>query len=248
MADDTVMADGARNQSGKSSASERRAWSAATSFGARQRRSPAVARVRSFRASGVSLPREGVPARSICRNSRDHDPGHFEAATANRGTSPEICEKQWSDDRGYRNRRVACLSAYSKKAWLSRIEEAAHFESISHIHLIACSRRSSRRLMKFWFPVANARSVCAGRSLIMRMAAIYARVSSEQQREENTIASQTASLIEFANKHELEVPKEWVFEDEGYSGATLERPGLERVRDLATEGQIQVVLAFSPDR
>ena len=62
----------------------------------------------------------------------------------------------------------------------------------------------------------------------MRMAAIYARVSSEQQREENTIASQTASLIEFAKNHELEVPKEWVFEDEGYSGATLERPGLER--------------------
>src|SRR6202162_2066273 len=82
----------------------------------------------------------------------------------------------------------------------------------------------------------------------MRMAAIYARVSSEQQREENTIASQTASLIEFANQHELEVPKEWVLEDEGYSGATLERPGLERVRDLAAEGQIQVVLAYSPDR
>jgi len=80
------------------------------------------------------------------------------------------------------------------------------------------------------------------------MAAIYARVSSEQQREENTIASQTASLIEFAKSHDLEVPKEWVFEDEGYSGATLERPGLERVRDLAAEGQIQVVLAYSPDR
>jgi site-specific DNA recombinase len=82
----------------------------------------------------------------------------------------------------------------------------------------------------------------------MRMTAIYARVSSEQQREENTIASQTASLIEFAHQHELEVPKEWVLEDEGYSGATLERPGLERVRDLAAEGQIQVVLAYSPDR
>jgi len=82
----------------------------------------------------------------------------------------------------------------------------------------------------------------------MRMAAIYARVSSEQQREENTIASQTASLIEFAKSHDLEVPKEWVVEDEGYSGATLERPGLERVRDLAAEGQIQVVLAYSPDR
>ena len=82
----------------------------------------------------------------------------------------------------------------------------------------------------------------------MRMAAIYARVSSEQQREEKTIASQTASLIEFAKSHDLEVPAEWVFEDEGYSGATLERPGLEWVRDLAAEGQIQVVLAYSPDR
>jgi site-specific DNA recombinase len=81
------------------------------------------------------------------------------------------------------------------------------------------------------------------------MAVIYARVSSEQQREENTIAGQTAWLIEFAKNQQLEVPKEWVFEDEGfYSGATLERPGLEHVRDLAAEGQMQVVLAYSPDR
>src|ERR1700730_18056519 len=82
----------------------------------------------------------------------------------------------------------------------------------------------------------------------MKLAAIYARVSSDQQREDHTIASQTAALIEFAKNHELEVPKEWIFEDEGYSGATLERPGLERVRDLAAEGQIQVVLAYAPDR
>src|SRR5271165_1346367 len=82
----------------------------------------------------------------------------------------------------------------------------------------------------------------------MKMAAIYARVSSEQQREEHTIASQTAALIEFATSHDLQVPKDWIFEDEGYSGATLERPGLERVRDLAAEGQIQAVLAYSPDR
>src|SRR3990167_4327811 len=82
----------------------------------------------------------------------------------------------------------------------------------------------------------------------MRMAAIYARVSSEQQREAQTIASQTAALIEFARTHELEVPKAWVFEDAGYSGATLERPGLERVRDLAAEGQIQAVLVYAPDR
>ncbi len=82
----------------------------------------------------------------------------------------------------------------------------------------------------------------------MRMAAIYARVSSEQQREAHTIASQTAALIEFARTREFEVPKAWVFEDAGYSGATLERPGLERVRDLAAEGQIQAVLVYAPDR
>src|ERR1700689_3824107 len=82
----------------------------------------------------------------------------------------------------------------------------------------------------------------------MRMAAIYARVSSEQQREEQTIASQTAALIEFAKGHELDVPAAWIFEDAGYSGATLERPGLERVRDLAADGQIQVVLVYAPDR
>ncbi|HJS21688.1 MAG TPA: recombinase family protein [Steroidobacteraceae bacterium] len=80
------------------------------------------------------------------------------------------------------------------------------------------------------------------------MAAIYARVSSEQQREEHTIASQTAALIEFAKTRELEVPKAWIFEDEGFSGATLERPGLERVRDLAAEGQLEAVLVYAPDR
>src|SRR5215469_964389 len=161
MANDRFMADGAGNQSGKGSAVERRTWSAAKSTGTRRRRAPAGQPVRSFRASSLSLPRESVPAPSTRRNSRDHDTGHIEASPANRGTAPPICEKQWSDQRGNRNRRVACLSAYSKKAWLSRSEEAAHFEFISHIHLIACSRRSSRRLTRLWFPVANASSACA---------------------------------------------------------------------------------------
>ncbi len=82
----------------------------------------------------------------------------------------------------------------------------------------------------------------------MKSAAIYARVSSDQQREEKTIASQTAALVAFATREGYSVPDEWIFEDEGYSGATLVRPGLERVRDLAAEGQIEAVLALSPDR
>src|SRR6202790_198885 len=144
MASDTCMEDGARYQSGKGSAFERRACSSATSTGARRRSSPAVTRVPSIRASSLSLPRESVSARSPGRNSRDHNTGHFEASATNRRTSPEIREKQRSDYRGNRNRRVACLSAYSQKAWLSRIQEATHFESISHIHLIACSSRDRK--------------------------------------------------------------------------------------------------------
>src|SRR5277367_1831745 len=82
----------------------------------------------------------------------------------------------------------------------------------------------------------------------MPIAAIYARVSSDKQREEGTIASQTAALIGFARSHGYQVPTEWVFEDEGYSGASLVRPGLERLRDLAAEGQIEAVLVHAPDR
>lgn len=72
--------------------------------------------------------------------------------------------------------------------------------------------------------------------------------ASDQQKEEKTIASQTAALIEFARQESYQVPDEWVFEDEGYSGANLIRPGPPRIRDLAAEGQLQSVLALSPDR
>src|SRR5215831_11635993 len=73
-------------------------------------------------------------------------------------------------------------------------------------------------------------------------AAIYARVSSARQKKDQTIGSQTAALREHAASSRLEVPQGWVFEDEGHSGATLVRPGLERLRDLAAQGLVDVVL------
>ncbi|MGH9102444.1 MAG: recombinase family protein, partial [Acidimicrobiales bacterium] len=82
----------------------------------------------------------------------------------------------------------------------------------------------------------------------MTTAAIYARVSSARQKEEATIASQTAGLREAAQGWGLDVPPEWVFEDEGYSGATLVRPALERLRDLAAQVPVDVVICHSPDR
>jgi site-specific DNA recombinase len=80
------------------------------------------------------------------------------------------------------------------------------------------------------------------------MAAIYARVSSDQQKEKQTIQSQLAALVEFAKTHAYTVPTAWQFRDDGYSGATLLRPGLEAIRDLAAAGQISAVLVYSPDR
>ena len=82
----------------------------------------------------------------------------------------------------------------------------------------------------------------------MTSAAIYARVSSARQKKDETIASQTAALRAHAKQRGLEVPAEWIFEDEGHSGATLIRPALERLRDVIAGVGVDVVLCYSPDR
>ena len=82
----------------------------------------------------------------------------------------------------------------------------------------------------------------------MTSAAICARVSSARQKKDETIGSQTAALREHAEQARLDVPEEWVFQDEGHSGATLVRPALEALRDLAAQGCLDVVLVYSPDR
>ena len=82
----------------------------------------------------------------------------------------------------------------------------------------------------------------------MKIAALYARVSGEQQKDSNTIASQTEALVAYAERHGYRVAPDMIIEDDGYSGAVLERPGLERVRDLAAEGRIDAVVVHAPDR
>jgi site-specific DNA recombinase len=83
---------------------------------------------------------------------------------------------------------------------------------------------------------------------MMPTAAIYARVSSARQKEQQTIQSQTAALLAHAAKQGLDVPAAWVFEDEGCSGATLVRPALERLRDLVAQVPVELVLCYAPDR
>jgi site-specific DNA recombinase len=78
--------------------------------------------------------------------------------------------------------------------------------------------------------------------------AIYARVSSEQPTDGNSIASQIAALEARVSADGLILPATQRFVDDGYSGATLARPALEQLRDLAAGGGLDRVYVHSPDR
>src|SRR5262245_21572140 len=77
---------------------------------------------------------------------------------------------------------------------------------------------------------------------------LYARVSSDQQPQAQTIASQVAALRDRVAADGGVVLPEYEFIDEGDSGATLIRPGLERLRDLCASGGIERLYVHSPDR
>jgi site-specific DNA recombinase len=79
-------------------------------------------------------------------------------------------------------------------------------------------------------------------------AALYARVSSDQQAQAQTIASQVEALQERLRQDGLELDPECLFTDEGYSGATLVRPALERLRDMVSLGVIDRLYVHAPDR
>ncbi len=82
----------------------------------------------------------------------------------------------------------------------------------------------------------------------MKTAALYARESTSQQEKEATIESQIAALKDYASDEGYQIDPEHQFIDQAVSGARLDRPGLDRLRDLAGEQQFQVVLCLSPDR
>ena len=78
--------------------------------------------------------------------------------------------------------------------------------------------------------------------------AIYARVSSDRQAEAGTVLSQVDALKSRVSQDGLVVEDELCFVDDGYSGATLARPAMERLRDVAAAGAVDRVYVHSPDR
>jgi site-specific DNA recombinase len=80
-----------------------------------------------------------------------------------------------------------------------------------------------------------------------KRAILYARVSTDEQaRSGYSLAQQLEALREHAARDGYEVLEE--VEDAGQSGASLERPGMDRVRDLVAAGGVSVVLAQDRDR
>jgi site-specific DNA recombinase len=79
-------------------------------------------------------------------------------------------------------------------------------------------------------------------------AALYARVSTPNQDEEATIDSQVAAIEGYIQKRGYDLPPEFYFLDRAVSGARLERPALDRLRHLASDGAFSVVVCYSPDR
>ncbi|HEX5925947.1 MAG TPA: recombinase family protein, partial [Baekduia sp.] len=76
--------------------------------------------------------------------------------------------------------------------------------------------------------------------------ALYARVSTERQEERGTVGSQLELLRAAARADDHDVVAEFV--DDGYSGARLDRPALDRLRDTAEAGALDAVLCLCPDR
>ena len=78
--------------------------------------------------------------------------------------------------------------------------------------------------------------------------ALYARVSSERQERQGTIASQLDALTRWAREQDHDVVEAYVCVDDGYSGARLDRPGLDRLRDGAEAEAFEAALVLCPDR
>jgi DNA invertase Pin-like site-specific DNA recombinase len=78
--------------------------------------------------------------------------------------------------------------------------------------------------------------------------AIYARVSSDQQVQQDTIASPLATVQAYATGQGLKVDPDLIFADNGSSGTTLARPKLDALRDRAAAGEIEQILILNPDR
>ena len=79
--------------------------------------------------------------------------------------------------------------------------------------------------------------------------ALYARVSTTRQQQHQTIEQQLSRLRAYVATHpDWSVADAHIYRDDGYSGATLKRPGLDRLRDRVAMAAVEGVLITAPER
>ena len=78
--------------------------------------------------------------------------------------------------------------------------------------------------------------------------AIYVRVSTLNQAQAQTIEQQLQRLQAHIAAQGWQLPDEHIFRDDGRSGATLNRPGLDKLRDAIRWGEVERLLITDPDR
>jgi site-specific DNA recombinase len=78
--------------------------------------------------------------------------------------------------------------------------------------------------------------------------AVYARVSTTRQAQAQTIEQQLDRLQAAVAEHGWRLDEQHIYRDDGYSGASLGRPGLDRLRDHAALAELDLVLVTAPDR
>src|SRR5215471_13722150 len=81
-----------------------------------------------------------------------------------------------------------------------------------------------------------------------KLAAIYARVSTEDQGKGYSIPTQIEACQRLAQQEGYSVPESHIFVDEGISGTTLDRPALRHLRDLVATQAVAAVIILDPDR
>ena len=82
----------------------------------------------------------------------------------------------------------------------------------------------------------------------MKIAALYARVSTARQQRQETIASQVAALLDYAQAQDHQISPPHIYQDDGYSSASLDRPALDRLRDAVAANEVEAVVILSLDR
>ena len=79
--------------------------------------------------------------------------------------------------------------------------------------------------------------------------AFYVRVSTERQQQAQTIEQQVVLLRAYvADRPDWVIEEQHIFRDDGHTGAKLQRPGLDALRDQAARANFDVVLVTAPDR